>query len=122
MVSDMKTSRKDINSYLTRDGSEIRELMHPDVQGNTQQSLAEAKIRPGGKTRLHKHLQSEELYYILSGSGQMTLGTKLFQVAPGDTICILPGMSHCLENTEKQELVFLCCCSPPYSHTDTELL
>jgi hypothetical protein len=35
--------------YVTRDGSEIRELMHPGVHGNRAQSLAEATIGPGAE-------------------------------------------------------------------------
>ena len=118
----MQTSRDKITPYITRDESEIRELMHPDVHGNRNQSLAEATILPGCVTRLHKHVSSEELYYIMSGSGQMTLGKRIFSVTAGDTICIAPGVRHQIKNTENQNLVILCCCSPPYSHSDTELL
>ena len=96
--------------------------MHPDVHGNCNQSLAEAVIRPGCTTRMHKHPCSEELYYILSGSGCMTLGMEVFTVTVGDTICIAPGQGHKIENTEKQDLVVLCCCAPPYAHSDTVLL
>jgi hypothetical protein len=32
---------------VTRDGSVIRERMHPSVQGNRRQSLAEAIVAPG---------------------------------------------------------------------------
>jgi mannose-6-phosphate isomerase-like protein (cupin superfamily) len=118
----MKTTRDHTTSYSTRDGSEIRELMHPDLHGNRNQSLAEATIRSGCVTRLHKHLCSEELYHVVSGSGRMRLGERVFPVATGDTICIAPGVAHQLENTKDQDLVILCCCVPPYSHADTQLL
>lgn len=118
----MQTTREKIAPYITRDGSEIRELMHPDVHGNRNQSLAEATICPGCVTRLHKHLCSEELYHVVSGSGRMILGEQVFHVASGDTICIAPGVEHQIKNIENRDLVILCCCSPPYSHADTELL
>ena len=120
--SKMQTARDRIPPYVTRDGSEIRELMHPEVHGNRNQSLAEAIIPPGSVTKLHKHQASEELYHVLSGSGIMTLGTRVFKVTAGDTVCIEPGVEHKLENTENQDLVVLCCCAPPYSHSDTILL
>ena len=118
----MHTSREESRPYITKDGSEIRELMHPEVHGNCNQSLAEAIIHPGCETRLHQHRLSEELYHVLSGSGQMTLGQRVFSVAEGETICIEPGVRHKIKNTAYQDLVILCCCSPPYSHDDTKLL
>ena len=45
----MKTRYADIPAYVTKDGSVIRELLHPDHHGNRQQSLAEATVPPGGK-------------------------------------------------------------------------
>lgn len=115
-------SRKDIRPYFTKDDSEIRELMHPSVHGNSKQSLAEATILPGSSTRLHKHQSSEELYHILSGNGKMILEDRHFSIAAGDTICIRPGAQHMVTNTGNQDIVILCCCAPPYSHEDTELL
>lgn len=111
-----------IKPYLTRDGSEIRELMHPLQQGNQNQSLAEAIVNPGQVTLLHRHHRSEEIYFITQGKGMMQLGDKRFEVCQGDCICIAPGNAHCIENTGHEDLKILCCCSPPYSHEDTELL
>ncbi len=108
--------------YITKDGSEIRELMHPAVHGNRKQSLAEATIQPGCKTELHRHATTEELYHITAGTGLMTLGQERFPVRPGDTVCIPPGTPHCIEATGEAPLKLLCCCSPAYDHADTELL
>ena len=100
----------------------IRELMHPEVQGNSNQSLAEATITPGTATTLHGHHLSEEIYHFTGGKGQMTLGDETFEVAIGDTVCIPPGTLHRLKNTGKEPLKVLCCCAPAYSHDDTELV
>jgi len=118
----LKSEYNKIQPYTTKDGSIIRELMHPDVHGNTKISLAEAIIPVGFITFLHKHNQSEEIYHILEGRGIMTLGDKRFEVKTGDTICIPAGTPHQIQNTDKIPLRLLCCCSPPYSHDDTELL
>ena len=118
----LRTHKQQIRSYITRDGSEIRELMHPAMQGNQAQSLAEAIIQPGQRTHLHQHQQTEELYHITTGTGTMTLATERFTVTVGDTVCIPPGTPHCIENTGTEALHILCMCSPPYSRSDTELL
>lgn len=111
-----------VSAYRTKDGSEIRELMHPAVHGNQLQSLAEARVPAGGRTLLHRHLRTEELYHITAGTGHMTLGQERFPVQPGDTVCIPPGTPHCIAATGPGELRLLCCCAPAYSHADTELL
>lgn len=111
-----------IEPYVTRDGSVIRELMHPSVQGNRGQSLAEATVAPGGATLLHRHRQTEEVYHFTQGSGRMRLGTRWLDVSAGDTVCIPPGIAHALENTGQVEMRLLCACTPAYSHEDTELL
>jgi mannose-6-phosphate isomerase-like protein (cupin superfamily) len=118
----MRSHYSDVPAYETKDGSEIRELMHPDRHGNRRQSLAEAIVYPGQETVLHQHIHSEELYYITAGTGLMTLGDAKFEVHTGDTICIMPGTPHCIQNSGSEPLKILCCCSPPYSHDDTILL
>lgn len=118
----MRTRHTDIAPYVTRDGSEIRELMHPDVHGNRAQSLAEALVWPGQRTLLHRHLRSEEIYHVTAGEGLMHLGTAVFAIGRGDTVVIAPGTAHCVEASGAEPLRILCCCSPAYSHGDTELL
>ena len=118
----MKTRRSDSIAYITRDGSEIRELMHPEVHGNREQSLAEAIIQPGQQTRLHRHHHSEELYHVTRGAGIMTLADETLPIAVGDTVLITPGTAHCVSASGSEALHLLCCCSPPYRHDDTELL
>ncbi|MDJ0739932.1 MAG: cupin domain-containing protein [Gammaproteobacteria bacterium] len=108
--------------FQTKDGSEIRELMHPRVHGNRLQSLAEARVAPGQTTALHWHKTSEELYHVVAGEGLMTLGDERFEILPGDTVAIAPQTAHCVHNIGDDTLVILCCCSPPYAHDDTELL
>jgi mannose-6-phosphate isomerase-like protein (cupin superfamily) len=118
-----RTSRRaDIQAYITKDGSVIRELMHPAVHGNRAQSLAEATVPPGATTRLHAHRTSEEIYHFTAGEGLMTLGGERFPVRAGDTVCIPPGTPHQVTNDNDVSLVILCACVPPYAHEDTELL
>ena len=116
------THYQELPVYVTRDNSTIRELMHPLHHAVKKQSLAEATVLVGKKTLLHCHQETEELYFIKSGSGIMTLGDTTFEVAEGDSICIPPTTPHCIENSGDVELTILCCCSPAYSHEDTVLL
>ena len=118
----MRSIYADAPPYVTKDGSEIRELMHPAVHGNRAQSLAEATVRPGAETLLHRHRVTEELYHVTAGTGLMTLGGESFDVRAGDTVCIPPGTPHRIRNTGATTLRILCACAPAYAHDDTELL
>ncbi|WP_026340516.1 cupin domain-containing protein [Thioalkalivibrio sp. ALJT] len=118
----MHTRYREILAFETKDGSEIRELMHPATHGNAAQSLAEAVVEPGTATLLHRHARTEELYHVTRGQGEMRLGDTTFTVTAGDTVCIAPGTPHNIRNNGTEPLHILCSCSPAYSHDDTELL
>ncbi|MFV0350490.1 MAG: cupin domain-containing protein [Halodesulfovibrio sp.] len=118
----MKTAYAEIPAYVTKDGSVIRELMHPAVHGNSNQSLAEAEVPEGTETFLHIHQHTEELYHVTAGEGRMTLGDAVFTVQAGDTVLIRPGVAHRIACTGNGPLRILCCCSPAYAHDDTFLL
>lgn len=117
-----KTSRDKVAPYITKDGSEIRELLHPTHHGVRNQSLAEALVPAGCTTLLHVHQNTEEIYLVTRGTGLMTLGADKFPISPGDSVLIPPGTPHCVTNTGEAALIILCCCAPAYSHDDTTLL
>jgi mannose-6-phosphate isomerase-like protein (cupin superfamily) len=121
-IGRVKKEYGQIEPYVTKDGSVIRELIHPDQGVDAAMSLAEATVPPGKTTRLHVHRTSEEIYHIVNGTGRMTLGRDTFEAAAGDSILIRPGMPHRIENTGADALVILCCCSPAYAHEDTLLV
>ena len=118
----MKTAYDEITSFVTKDGSEIRELMHPAQHGSSAMSFAEAIIEAGATTRLHIHLRSEEIYHVTYGEGTMQLGTVEFNIRRGDTITIAPGTPHNVANSGDQPMKILCVCHPAYADEDTELL
>jgi mannose-6-phosphate isomerase-like protein (cupin superfamily) len=110
-----------VDTFVTKDGSEIRELAGIPTGNAANQSLAEATVQPGGQTEEHYHRVSEEIYFFTAGEGRMRLGDEETEVAPGDTVVIPPGTRHKLWNIGTESLKLLCCCAPPYSHEDTVL-
>lgn len=113
------TRRINCAEFTTKDTSTIRELMAPANSQVRKQSLAEASLPPGASTLAHRHPETEEIYYILSGSGEMAIEHEIQTVQPGDSIGILPGQRHQIRNNGAIPLVFLCCCVPAYTHADT---
>ena len=80
--------------------------------------MAEVRIPSGQSTIKHFHKKTEEVYYILSGRGQLYLEDESQAVAPGDVIIILPRQQHKIVNKCKQDLVMLVACSPAYTDED----
>jgi mannose-6-phosphate isomerase-like protein (cupin superfamily) len=113
---------EDRESFITADGSSIRELAGIPSGNAINQSLAEATGPPGGETVEHFHRTSEEIYHFIAGAGRMRLGAEEADVRAGDTVVIAPGLRHKLFNPGSEPLVLLCCCAPPYSDEDTVLL
>ena len=110
---------KDAPPFVTKDGSEIRELLAYRNSALRNQSLAEARLPAGTSTQEHYHIRTEEVYFITAGQGRMRIEGELADVKTGDAIAIPPGKRHKLWNTGSETLTLLCCCSPCYEHSDT---
>ena len=104
----------DIEAFVTKDGSFIRELHHTQAQ-----SLAEATLEPDQATQRHHHRVSEEIYFVVKGSGDLEVDGEHKRIAVGDAVLDPAGAWHSLHNNGTSELRILCCCAPPYSHDDT---
>ncbi len=111
----------EVPSFITADGSEIRELLAHRNSSIRKQSLAEARLPPGASTTPHHHPVTEEIYFVLEGNGEMCIGDEKESVGPGDAIAIPPGAIHTIRNNGPSILRFLCCCAPGYEHEDTVL-
>ena len=115
----LKSNLDELDAFVTKDGSSIRELAGPAWTPVRSQSLAEASVPPGGETAEHYHPRTEELYYFTAGAGRMRLGDDEAEVGTGDCVVIPPGTAHKLWNPGPRPLVLLCCCAPAYSDDDT---
>jgi mannose-6-phosphate isomerase-like protein (cupin superfamily) len=109
----------EVPAFITKDGSEIRELLAYRNSSIRNQSLAEARLLVGGCTQEHYHQKTEEIYYITQGVGRMRIGSEEREIRAGDAVAIPPGSKHKLWNTGRETLHLLCCCSPAYEDVDT---
>lgn len=113
--------RDEATPFITADGSQIRELIHPNFSCAQNQSLAEATLAPGCATTEHYHPRAEEIYYILQGTARLQLEGQTCDLRPGDAVLIPAGVRHKIWNIGPGDLRFLCSCAPAYSHEDTVL-
>ena len=120
MINNMDVKNlNEVAPFITKDGSEIRELLAHRNSPIRNQSLAEARLPIGGATQEHFHPRAEEIYYITHGTGKIRIENETRDVRAGDAIAIPPGQKHKLWNTGMEVLRLLCSCAPAYEHTDT---
>jgi quercetin dioxygenase-like cupin family protein len=63
-------------------------------------------LHPGASIGLHTN-DKDEVYYILSGRGELTLEGEVSEVGPGDAILTRNGHSHGLRTLGDEDLVIL---------------
>jgi mannose-6-phosphate isomerase-like protein (cupin superfamily) len=91
-----------------------------------------AEISAGTKLSAHYHRQGPEIYFILAGTGRMSLGERIgdasvawtdaFDVHAGDCFTIQPGQVHQLENIGTTALNALFGCSSTHLSTDRTVI
>lgn len=70
-------------------------------------AVYDTSLPPGKSIPPHFHPDFEELYYILSGSGNMTIGEENQEIYRGDVVHIPQNALHTLVNTEEVPLRFV---------------
>lgn len=109
---------KDCAEFIAGDGTQLRELLHPDKQQlELRYSLAHATV-PMGKTSTPHSLKTSEVYYILSGKGEMHINGEAQPVEPGDAIYIPPNARQFIRNIGEELLVFICIVDPAWRKED----
>jgi mannose-6-phosphate isomerase-like protein (cupin superfamily) len=63
-------------------------------------------LKPGSGIGYHEQ-KEDEIYYVLSGRGVMTVDGKSFDVGPGTAVLTRPGSSHGLKQAGTEDLVIL---------------
>ncbi|HJQ70594.1 MAG TPA: cupin domain-containing protein [Blastocatellia bacterium] len=111
-------NRNRARALNTPHGSELRPLIDRTTSEITQCSLAEEVLPPGAAVAPHHHRELEEIYYILSGRGRMTVGEETSEVAEGDAVYVPRGHRHTLENTGAEPIRLLVVCGPAFFYED----
>lgn len=114
---------KSCPKIVAGDGTALRELLHPgrEYDFTGRYSLAHAQLPPGAASKRHR-LKTSEVYYILSGHGQMHIDGETAAVEAGDAIDIPPNSEQRIVNTSDEPLEFLCIVDPAWQPEDEAIL
>lgn len=104
--------------FLAGDSTRLRELLHPDKQAIAlRYSLAHATLAIGETSQPHS-LKTSEVYYILSGKGEMHINDETQIVEPGDAVYIPPDARQFIRSCGSESLVFICIVDPAWRQKD----
>ena len=99
--------------YYTQERCHIIEILNlPQEYPNL--SIARARVEVGIETQLHSLHQIDETYYVLEGTGLLTVGNEQKRVGRGDCILIQKGVAQKILNDGSNDLIFLCICLPGF--------
>ena len=108
----------DCPEFIAGDGTQLRELLHPDKQAiDLRYSLAHAVV-PVGQVSTPHALTTSEVYYILTGQGEMYIDGETSLVEPGDAVYIPPHARQYIRNIGDRPLVFICRVDPAWRQAD----
>ncbi|AFZ34299.1 Cupin 2 conserved barrel domain protein [Stanieria cyanosphaera PCC 7437] len=107
-----------MEEFIAGDGTRLRELLHPDKQPiELRYSLAHA-IVPVGQTSIPHALTTSEVYYLLSGKGEMHIEDETQLVEAGDAVYIPPNAKQYIHNCGDEPLIFICIVDPAWRKED----
>ncbi len=104
----IKQSDKPVSAYAIRGGEgEARIFAAPLPQGAAPIGTASRiELEPGASIGEHIHIDDEEVYAVMSGTGIYCADGREIPAAPGDIFVTRKGMSHGLKNSGDTPLVF----------------
>ena len=74
---------------------------------NKAKLFSKITIPVGNSIGMHDHVGDFEVYYILSGKGQVLDNDEIVEVNEGDVIYTADGNKHYIENIGDEDLVFI---------------
>src|SRR5262244_3806570 len=74
--------------------------------------LLEVSLAPGMGVPRHTHTREDEVYFVLAGELEVTVGEKTFVLRPGDTLLAPRDIPHKLRNSGKTTNDYLLVFSP----------
>lgn len=88
-------------------GSFSNLLLTKSTISNNKTMMGYSVFKPGIDTKQKVHLSAEELAFIVSGSGKITVGKKIYPFKQNDSLYIPKGVPHGVRNDGKEDVVMV---------------
>ena len=85
----------------------ITHLLTPKEMVGKCEMFASVRIPVGASLNVHQHVDNNETYHIIRGTGLYTDNGKTYTVKAGDTTFCADGDTHGIENVGDEDLIFI---------------
>ena len=106
----------DVSAGAEHQGLVVKELAEQTL---SRVSLSDLRLEVNKSIPIHYHVQTEEVFYVLAGEGEIILLSERIQVRAGSVVSVPRLVTHQITNTGRSTLHLLSVCSPPFSPDDT---
>ncbi|KAF9100958.1 hypothetical protein BGX27_000169 [Mortierella sp. AM989] len=94
-------------NYVSHDSTVEKKVLLKFGEVPNVAQLAVATLKPGEQATKHHHKDMTETFHFQSGSGEMEVDDKIFEVKAGTTITVYPMEAHEIRNTGTENLVVI---------------
>lgn len=108
--------RKDNAPVRDRQGLRSHVLLEDGDGAHSRMAVTWVDIEAGARQSVHQH-EPEQVYVIVRGTGQMTVGDEVCKVRAGDLIFIPSNVPHGIENVGGGRLSYVSASTPTFSIT-----
>lgn len=106
--------KKDSPRYMRKEGIKSYLLASPITSNSVHLTTTLVEIEPHGKQRIHQH-ELEQVYFIITGIGKMTVGNEHQIVNSEDCIFIPSNELHGIENIGEVKLRYFSAAAPSFN-------
>ena len=105
-------------TVLKNPGKRSEQLVWPHNAPDASVTITRVVMEPGSMSKPHRHPRAEQIWLVERGSGQLLLANGAqTELNAGDIIRTPPGETHGIENTGREQLIYLAVTSPPEDFT-----
>ncbi len=109
----MKTTNDKEGLLVELPGRSFRVLVDEEILQSQKMSFGISVVPKESELPWHKHEGSEEIIYVMEGSGKAESRTDSCEIGPGTVLCVELSSEHRIINTGSGQLRLLCSYSPP---------
>ncbi|EAY04301.1 hypothetical protein TVAG_250610 [Trichomonas vaginalis G3] len=109
IASAEKYTAVEIGSFSGLEKYEHSKAFLQNALGLTSMEISFTKYKPGEAIPFfHDHKKHEEVYIVITGTGEMQLDDKIIPMKEGTSIRVAPGVSRNLKNTGNTDMIVMC--------------